>query len=158
MSGGQVWLAAGAHRRLRQELAELLRMRTQAGTGSGTDARDADPHTAQHVLTDRRERENRIRRLQEILLDPLVGHEPPDDGVAEPGMLLTVRYDVHETETFLLAQREDGAYPDVETCSPGSPLGRALVGRREGDVCRYRLPDGRPLQVTLVRAVPYGDR
>ena len=141
MSTSQVWLAPGAHERLRRELAELLRGRESAGAAPGADAR---------------ERENRIRRLQEVLLDPLVGHEPPDDGVAEPGMLVTVRFDdAGETETFLLAQREDGAYPDVEACSPGSPLGRALIGRREGEECRYALPDGRPMRATLVRAVPY---
>jgi len=154
MSASQVWLGPGAHERLRRELAELLRSRDRAGS----DARDpADSHAAHLALTDRRERESRIRRLQEVLLDPLVGHEPPDDGVAEPGMLVTVRFDdAGETETFLLAQREDGAYPDVEACSPGSPLGRALIGRREGEVCHYPLPDGRPMRATLVRAVPYG--
>ncbi|MCO1656291.1 GreA/GreB family elongation factor [Pseudonocardia humida] len=102
-------------------------------------------------------RKARIRRLQEMLLDALVGHEPPDDGIAEPGMPVTVRLDDSgHAETFLLAQRGQGAYPDVETCSPDSPLGRALVGRREGDVCGYSLPDRRPMRATLIRAVPYG--
>ena len=41
----------------------------------------------------------RIRQLQELLLTAAVGAQPPDDGIAEPGMVLTVRYaDQDDTE------------------------------------------------------------
>ncbi|WP_214401111.1 GreA/GreB family elongation factor [Pseudonocardia lacus] len=156
MSRAQVWLTRDAHERLQAELTELVRRHTQAPPARA-DVRDTgDPLSEQKSLDDRREQRARIRRLQEILRDAQVS-TPPDDGVAEPGMVLTVRFDDDpDPETFLLAHRDDSANPGVETCSPDSPLGRALVGAREGERRRYALPDGRDMRVTLLRAVPYG--
>lgn len=161
MTGSQVWLAQATYERLRTELTELLRQRGAASrpdsdpmSGRG----DSDQDAGQRILADRRDREHRIRTLQELLLNPMVGEAPPDDGVAEPGMLLTVRYhEDDETETFLLAHREENGR-DIEICSPHSPLGRAVSGAREGATCEYRRPDGQFRQVTLERAVPYDEQ
>jgi len=160
MTETQVWLAQSAYERLKAELMELLRQRAEGPNGQATDqftGDSADHNTDQQLLTARRERENRIRRLQELLQNPLVGQDPPDDGVAEPGMVLTIRYeDDQETETFLLAHTEEGAYPaDLMTCSPDSPLGMALPGRKQGEKVRYTLPNGQRMEITLLRAVPY---
>ncbi|MGD9526978.1 GreA/GreB family elongation factor [Pseudonocardia sp.] len=152
MTETQVWLARDAHERLRAELRELLRQRSDAVEGP-----EPDGSTDHQLMADRRDRDHRIRKLQEVLQNPIVGQEPPDDGVAEPGMVLTVRYeDDQETETFLLAHHDDGPYAgDLMTCSPDSPLGSALPGRRQGDTVQYLLPDGQPMRITLLRAVPY---
>ncbi|ODU04381.1 MAG: hypothetical protein ABS81_10805 [Pseudonocardia sp. SCN 72-86] len=160
MTKMQVWLAQTAYERLQAELQELLRQRADQTGGNAAEqfnGDSADQNTDQQLLTARRERESRIRKLQELLQNPLVGQDPPDDGVAEPGMVLTIRYeDDHETETFLLAHTEEGAYPaDLMTCSPNSPLGMALPGRRQGEKVQYTLPDGRTTEVTLLEAVPY---
>jgi transcription elongation factor GreA len=73
-------------------------------------------------------------------------------------MVVTVRFaDDPDVETLLLAHREEAAYPDLEICSPDSPLGRALSGAREGQQCQYRLPGGDMMSVRLIRAVPYRD-
>lgn len=153
-----VWLAQVTYDRLRNELAALLRQRAASGMSEpdAASVRDSsDQHTDQQILADRRDRDHRIRTLQELLRNPVVGDAPPDDGVAEPGMVLTVRYpEEQESETFLLAHREEGAHLDVEICSPDSPLGRALAGAREGMTREYQLPDGRVQQVTLERAAP----
>ncbi|MCF7548622.1 GreA/GreB family elongation factor [Pseudonocardia sp. WMMC193] len=160
MAEKQVWLAQSAYERVQRELVELLRRRSAdtGGSAAGMSRGDgADPSTDQQVLTARRDRENRIRKLQELLQNPVVGEDPPDDGVAEPGMVLTVRYeDDQETETFLLAHSEDGAYPpELMICSPDSPLGRALPGREQGATVRYTLPNGHAMEVTLISAAPY---
>lgn len=160
MTVSQVWLAQATFDRLRTELTELLRQRGGASLGcEQTNGRDdSDQDADQRILADRRGREHRIRALQELLLNPTVGEAPPDDGIAEPGMLLTVRYhEDQDTETFLLAHREENGR-DVEICSPRSPLGRAVSGAREGATCEYRRPDGQIRQVTLERAVPYGEQ
>jgi transcription elongation factor GreA len=160
MTETQVWLAQSAYERLKAELMELLRQRAEGLSGHAAEqfvGDSADHNTDQQLLTARRERENRIRRLQELLQNPLVGQDPPDDGVAEPGMVLTIRYeDDQETETFLLAHTEEGAYPaDLMTCSPDSPLGMALPGRKQGEKILYTLPNGQAMEITLLRAVPY---
>ena len=86
----------------------------------------------------------------------MVGEDPPDDGVAEPGMVLTVRYDdTGEIETFLLGVRgvEDA---DIDVYSMQSPLGRAIAGAHVGEQRTYSIPSGANLPVTLLKAVPYG--
>lgn len=159
MTVPQVWLARATFDRLRTELTELVRQRDASLPGSEhTNGRDASDHAAdQRILSDRLGREHRIRTLQELLSNPVVGESPPDDGIAEPGMLLTVRYhEDQETETLLLADREENGR-DIEICSPRSPLGRAISGEREGTTCEYRGPGGDVRRVTLERVVPYDD-
>lgn len=43
-----------------------------------------EARTTMSILTDRRGREHRIRTLQELLSNPVVGESPPEDGIAEP--------------------------------------------------------------------------
>ncbi|GAA1315576.1 GreA/GreB family elongation factor [Saccharothrix xinjiangensis] len=139
-----VWLTPGAHRRLRAELADLF------ATGTAPEA------TEEHGPALRGQREERIREIRDLLNNAVVGEDPPDDGVAEPGMVLTVRYDdTGDAETFLLGMRavEHG---EIEVYSPESPLGAALVGARAGEQRTYRVPGGSTVRVTLVEAVPYG--
>ncbi|KOX28789.1 elongation factor GreAB [Saccharothrix sp. NRRL B-16348] len=140
----RTWLTPHAHQRLRTELAELTR--TAASDESDQDDR----------ATVRRQRQDRVREIQHLLANAVVGEDPPDDGVAEPGMVLTVRYDdAGDTETFLLGARA-AEHGDIEVYSPDSPLGTALTGARRGDRRTYRVPDGSTIRVTLLDAVPYG--
>ena len=61
-------------------------------------------------------RQARIRQIQDLLTNAVVGEDPPDDGIAEPGMVLTVRYDdTGEIETFLLGVR--GVKTPTSTCT-----------------------------------------
>ncbi|SHL12372.1 GreA/GreB family elongation factor [Pseudonocardia thermophila] len=145
----QVWLTKDGYERLTEELRRLIKERSEDAPldGSSTD---------EDVLAARQEREARIRKLQELLQDPIVGEAPADDGVAEPGMIVTVSYADGDEETFLLAERVPDAYPDMELCSPRSPLGKAILGAKEGEQREYRMPDGRSMSVTVKRAVPYG--
>ncbi|SUA45172.1 Transcript cleavage factor greA [Nocardia africana] len=136
-----VWLTQDAYERLRRELLELRA--AQHGPG------DEDGQSAAG---------RRLRRLElEELLDrAVVGQAPADDGIAEPGMVLTVRFDDEQTETFLLSRRDGADTEELEVYSPESPLGRALTGARPGQVCSYRIPSGASVNVTLLEAVPYG--
>src|SRR5690606_18317043 len=146
-----VWLTAGAFDRLRHELAELRR---QGDCGSGAEAFDGDDR-ALHTSRVR----SRVRELEALLHRAVVGEAPPDDGVAEPGMVLTVRFDDDEaTETFLLGVRDGAGGDGLETYSPDSPLGRALTGAVQGEERTYTVPSGRTVRVRLVRAVPYAGR
>ncbi len=139
----RVWMTEQTLERVRIELA---RLKMERATGS---------HRGQN---DPEHRELRIRHLHELIQNAAVGHEPPDDGVAEPGMVLTVRYEGADlSETFLLADREEESTlgDDLPICSPHSPLGTALSGAGPGDRREYRIPGGETMTVTLVKAVPY---
>ena len=83
-------------------------------------------------------RKQRIRDIHELLSRSVHTEAPPDDGVAEPGMVLTVRFDdSDETETFLLGTL--GTTDDeLDVYTAASPLGSALLGATPGSRRSYR--------------------
>ena len=98
----------------------------------------------------------RIQQIHDLLVNAVVGEDPPNDGIAEPDMVLTIRYDdTGDTETFLLGVR-GAEYGDMEVYSNQSSLGAAITGARLGERRTYTLPSGAALTVTLLKAVPYG--
>ncbi|OBJ84328.1 GreA/GreB family elongation factor [Mycobacterium asiaticum] len=75
---------------------------------------------------------------------------PAQTEVAEPGTVLTVRYDRSgRTETFML-----GGYGACDTDRKlyplRSPIGRAIVGARPGDQRQVVLSGSEPIPVTLI--------
>jgi transcription elongation factor GreA len=145
----RLWMTREAQTRLQTELAAL---RSRHSIEVPEDFMDYDDNlVARHAA-----RQARIRQIQDLLTNAVVGEDPPDDGIAEPGMVLTVRYDdTGEIETFLLGVRgaEDA---DIDVYSVQSPLGRAIAGARVGEQRTYSIPSGANLPVTLLKAVPYG--
>ncbi|PXY27911.1 GreA/GreB family elongation factor [Prauserella muralis] len=144
----RVWLTQDAYDRLCGELARLRSVPTAADGG----AESLEPD-----VEERHRRQNRIRELEALLHRAAVGETPPDDGIAEPGMVLTVRFDDdRDTETFLLGLRDGAEQDGLEVYSPDSPLGTALLGARQGEQRSYVVPSGATVRVTLIRAVPFG--
>jgi len=144
-----LWMTREAHTQLQNELADL---RSRPNIEAPEDFMDYDDHPVANYTA----RQVRIRQIQHLLTNAVVGEDPPDDGIAEPGMVLTVRYnDTGETETFLLGVRvvEDA---DIDVYSMQSPLGCAIAGARPGEQRTYSIPSGANLPVTLLKAVPYG--
>ena len=145
----RLWMTREAHTRLRAELAAL---RSRPSIEVPDDFMDYDDNLVAKYSA----RQARIRQIQDLLSNAVVGEDPPDDGIAEPGMVLTVRYDdTGEIETFLLGVRgaEDA---DIDVYSMQSPLGSAIAGARPGEQRTYSIPSGAHLPVTLLKAVPYG--
>lgn len=142
----RIWISVDAQDRLRREFATLRELCASA----------PDEHADENAMAVKRARQSRIQRIHDLLLNAVVGEDPPDDGVAEPGMVVTVRYgDTDDTETFLLGVR-GAEHGDVEVYSVHSPLGAAIAGARPGERRTYRLPNGTDLAVTMLTAVPYG--
>lgn len=141
----RVWLTPQAHHRLRNELTALL---TPARTWP-------DDEAGEPGIAGDQARERRIRQINDLLSHAVVGEDPPDDGVAEPGMVLTVRFDdAGDTETFLLGVR-GAEHGTIEVYSPDSPLGAAVNGALRGEQRAYRVPSGATVRITLLDAVPY---
>lgn len=153
------WLTQEAYDRLKHELDELVANRPAMAAEINARREEGDLRENGGYQAAREEQgrqEARIRQLQELLHSAKVGQAPEDDGVAAPGMVLTIRYDDDsETETFLLATREEGSHGELEVYSPHSPLGEALLGAREGETRKYTLPNGGKMKVTLIKAQPY---
>jgi len=153
------WITQDAYDRLKHELDELIENRPviAAKINDSREEGDLKENGGYHAAREEQgQQEARIRHLQELLRTAKVGEAPANDGVAEPGMVLTVRYEGDdEDEVFLLATREEGAEGDIEVYSPDSPLGQALLGAKENEVREYEVPNGSTQKVTLKKAVPY---
>ena len=94
--------------------------------------------------------EARIRQLTQLLENATIGETPADDGVVEPGMVVTVEM-FGDEETFLLGSREIAD-------DSASGLLRAVAARRadqrqEGRRRRQVLaPDGKTVEVKILKA------
>jgi transcription elongation factor GreA len=84
-----------------------------------------------------------------------VGETPPDDGVVEQGMKVTIRFvDFDDEETFLFGAREMEE-EGLTVYSPQSALGEAIDGKKRGDRVSYTAPNGKDVNVEIVDAVPF---
>jgi transcription elongation factor GreA len=93
--------------------------------------------------------EARIRDLEAMIERAEIIEGGGNDGTVAAGSVVTIRYDGDDdTETYLLGsieEKRDG----VEIMSPGSPIGKALVGGQAGDVVEAETPGG-TLRVEIV--------
>ena len=155
------WLTQESHDRLKARTRPAHcqpsghRRRDQRATRRGRPPENGGYHAARE---EQGQQEARIRQLQELLNNAKVGEAPTQSGVALPGSVVKVYYDDDEsdTETFLIATREEGVSDDkLEVYSPNSPLGGALIDAKVGETREYTLPNGNTMKVTLVSAEPY---
>jgi transcription elongation factor GreA len=155
-----IWLTQSKFDELTAELEELRGPGRAAVVEKVSQARDEGDlkenggyHAAREELG---KLDGRIAQLVEMLKNAQVGETPADDGVVEPGMLVTIRFvGDKDTETpFLLGAREM-ADEGTEVFSPQSPLGEAINGKSKGDKVSYPAPNGNLIEVEIVDAVPY---
>ena len=153
------WLTQEAYDRLTNELEELKANRPVLAKEINDRREEGDLRENggyQAAREEQGKQEGRILQLQDMLRRAKVGEAPPDDGVAEPGMVVTVRYEGDDdTETFLLGSREEAETAGVAVYSPQSPIGKALNGRHEGETVEYETPNGKTMKVELISAKPF---
>ena len=153
------WLTQEAHDRLQHELDELVAHRPviAAEINARREEGDLKENGGYHAAREEQgKQEGRIVQLQTLLRAAKVGEPPVSDGVAGPGMIVTVRFDGDdEDERFLIGSREEAETAGVEVYSAASPLGKALTGAREGDTVEYETPTGKTMKVKLVTAKPF---
>jgi transcription elongation factor GreA len=156
-----VWLTQAKFDELQAELEELRGPGRAAVVQKVSDARDEGDlkenggyHAAREELG---KLDGRIAQLEDMLKRAQVGETPADDGVVEPGMVVSYRFaGDKEVEKFLLGAREmKGDDDDLEVYSPQSPLGAAINGKQKGDTVEYVAPNGKTLKVEILDAVPY---
>jgi transcription elongation factor GreA len=153
------WLTQEAHDRLSKELDELVSNRPAMAKEINDRREEGDlkENGGYHAAREEQgKQEARIAHLTVLLRSAQVGAAPASDGVAGPGMVVTVRFgsDTDE-ESFLIGSREEAETANIDVYSAASPLGKALTGANEGETVSYETPNGKTLQVTLVKAVPF---
>ncbi len=157
-----IWLTQDAYDKLHAELEDLKgpqRAEIVARISSARDEGDLKENGGYHAAKDEQGRiELRIRQLEDMLRKAEVGETPADDGVVEPGMVVTYKFEGDaddDAETFLLGARE--IEPEGLTVySPQSPLGGAIIGHKVGETVSYEAPNGKQLEVVILDATPFG--
>lgn len=153
------WLTQEAYDRLSNELAQLEgpgRAEIAERIAAARDEGDLKENGGYHAAREEQGKmEARINELKVLLKTAVVGESPKDDGVVEPGMVVTIAMAGRE-RTFLLGNREiaeDGE--DLEVYSTESPLGKAINGTTVGQTIDYTAPNGKSLSVEILKATPY---
>lgn len=149
-------LSPQAHQRLVEELATRTGPRRreisewiERAREHGDIRENADYDAAK---TEQGHNEARVRQLEAILKSAVVVESAAADKVGA-GTIVEVRMEGDdETSTYLVGSIEEkGRGYDV--ISPGSPLGRALVGHAPGETVTYEAPGG-CFQVEIVEVRP----
>jgi transcription elongation factor GreA len=153
------WLTQDAYDRLSKELAELIAYRPLMAKEINDRREEGDlkENGGYHAAREEQgKQEARIAQLTVLLRGAKVGAAPASDGVAGPGMVVTVKFGSDtDSESFLIGSREEGQTANIDVYSSASPLGKALTGASEGDTVSYDTPNGKTMKVTLIKAVPF---
>jgi len=152
------WLTREAFDRLQGELDEMRDVKRVEIAHRIEEARqegDLKENGGYHAAREEQAKlEARIEQVQHLLRTAEIGEAPADDGVVEPGMIVTVDLAGNEM-TFLLASREMSSEIDVDVFSTASPLGGAVNGEKTGSEVSYTAPNGKDITVKIKSAKPY---
>jgi len=155
---GAAWLTQEAYDRLSKELENLEgpgRTEIAERIAAARDEGDLKENGGYHAAREEQGKmEARIAELQRLLKNAVVGESPKDDGVVEPGMVVTIDLAGRE-RTFLLGNREIADGDDLEVYSTESPLGAAIEGSKVGETVDYTAPNGNKLSIKILNAKPY---
>jgi len=152
------YLTQEAYDRLKGELDQLsgegrteIAKKIEAARDEGDLKENGGYHAAKE---EQGKMEARIRQLTQLLETATVGEAAKDDGTVGPGMVVTVDL-LGDEMTFLLGSREITEGSGLEVYSEKSPLGAAIMGKKVGETTSYEAPNGKSLQVKVLKATPY---
>ena len=149
-------LSQAAHDRLADELADLttrgriaIARKIEAARELGDLSENGDYHAAKE---EQGRMEGRIAHLTGILTNAVVIDEPEAADTASEtvalGSVVTIVWEGEdEPERYLVGSIEEQS-SDVVVVSPGSPMGKALLGAAAGDEVEFESPGGM-LKVTV---------
>lgn len=160
-----IWLTQEAYDKLQHELDHLSgpgRADVTAKIAAARDEGDLKENGGYHAAREEQGKmEARIRQLVDMLRRAEVGDAPTNTDEVAPGTQVTIAFDGDEsdTDTFVLGSREllglDESVDATNVYSPQSPLGAAIMGHRKGDAVSYAAPNGKSINVTVVKVEPF---
>jgi transcription elongation factor GreA len=119
----------------REELSKRLRSAIQMGDLS----ENADYHKAKE---DQGFLEGRIQELEAILRNSIIIEKTLSKGLVTIGSTITIQEDDFDPETYHLVGATE-ADPQHGKISHESPIGRALIDKKVGDVAEAETPGGK---------------
>lgn len=126
----------------RKELAERLKHAISMGDLS----ENADYHKAKE---DQGFLEGRIQAIEMILHNSELIESQDTYHQVSIGAQITIKEDGFEPETYHLVGRQESD-PQNGRISHESPIGKALIGHKVGDIVKVELPNGEKIQFTIL--------
>lgn len=153
------WLTQEAYDRLSKELEYISgpgRQEIVDRIESARDEGDLKENGGYHAAREEQSKnEGRILELKHLLEHARVGDAPADNGVVEPGMVVTAKLAGREMK-FIFGNREIAADDEtLDVYSDRSPLGEAIQGANSGETVTYTAPNGKDISVELIDVTPY---
>lgn len=152
------WLTQEAFDRLSAELEELSgpgRVEIAKKIEQAREEGDLKENGGYHAAKEEQGKiEARIRQLTVLLRTAEVG-QPADvtDRVAA-GNVVSASVGGNEMR-FLLGSREIAGDSGLDVYSESSPLGAAIIGTKIGETVSYTAPNGRAIEVQVIKVEPY---
>jgi transcription elongation factor GreA len=147
----ETFLSQEAYDRLTAELEDLKtngRPQISAEIEVARAHGDLRENAEYHAAKDEQGRmEARIRQIESLLQDAVIGERTTADDVAA-GVVVTLEV-AGDEETYLVGSRED-RHPEFDVLSSDSPMGRALLGAKEGDSRGFETPAGATIDVRVI--------
>jgi transcription elongation factor GreA len=142
----QPYLTPAGAERLRQELAQLkgkerdeIAQRLRSAIQNGDLSENADYHKAKE---DQGFLEGKIQELEYILANAIiVDNENTDRETVEVGVKVTIQEPGEEPITYILVGAKE-ANPREGKISNESPIGKALLGKKIGEIAVAQTPSG----------------
>jgi transcription elongation factor GreA len=126
----------------RKELAERLK----SAIAMGDLSENADYHKAKE---DQGFLEGRIQEIESILYNVEVIDSQTSYNEVSVGAQITIKEGDYAPETYHLVGRKE-ADPRAGKISNESPIGKALLGHKVGDVVKAELPNGNTIELEIL--------
>jgi transcription elongation factor GreA len=159
MNTASTWLTQESFDRLSAELAERsgpLRAEITKKIELAREEGDLKENGGYHAAREEQgKNEARVRQLKQMLENAQIGTPPSDTGTIAIGHVVTVEFADGDTERFWLVSREEAVHATMDVYSPDSPLGNAVIGKKQGDKSSFSLPNGKEITITIKKVETY---
>ena len=153
MNTASTWLTQESFDRLSAELVDRsgpLRSEITKKIELAREEGDLKENGGYHAAREEQgKNEARIRQLKQMLENAQIGTPPSNTGTIAIGHVVTVEFSVGDSERFWLVSREEAVHATMDVYSPDSPLGNAVIGKKQGDNSSFALPNGKEISILI---------
>ena len=153
MNTASTWLTQESFDRLSAELVDRsgpLRSEITKKIELAREEGDLKENGGYHAAREEQgKNEARIRQLKQMLENAQIGTPPSNTGTIAIGHVVTVEFSDGDSERFWLVSREEAVHATMDVYSPDSPLGNAVIGKKQGDNSSFALPNGKEISILI---------
>jgi len=159
MNTASTWLTQESFDRLSAELVERsgpMRSEITKKIELAREEGDLKENGGYHAAREEQgKNEARVRQLKQMLENAQIGTPPSDTGTIAIGHVVTVEFADGDSERFWLVSREEAVHSTMDVYSPDSPLGNAVIGKKQGDISSFELPNGKEITIAIKKVEIY---